>query len=322
MGNFDIALDSQFTKRVPNQRPEMCPRSITKIEGGLNGAYRRGMKVLCVGDGDFSFSLAVAGQVFDSEASEKGGLVVATSYEEKHTLEKVYPNFDETTSSLRNCECVKVGYRVDATNLKGTLPDGLANTTFDRICWNFPCTAIARGQDGQNAAMEENKELVRRFVSSALPYLDRKCGEIHIMHKTKPPFNHWGLEKVALEGADPQFDFKGKIVLDRCNLPPYIPRKALDRKSFPCHDACDYVFGWSDGSGDDSNPSIPKADAEADQEDDISRIEPARIVKLTTEMLERVRAVHLRNQEVGAERKKHERTKGKGGRKGKRQKMK
>ena len=321
MGNFDIALDAQFTKRVPNQRPEMCPRSNdAKIEGGLNGAYRRGMKVLCVGDGDMSFSLAVAKQVLDKNTSGEVS-VVATSYEDKPTLQRVYPNFDETLKSLRSYGGVEVGYKVDGTNLKDTLPDGLTNTTFHRICWNFPCTAISRGQDGQNAAMEENKELVRRFVSNSLPFLDRRCGEIHMIHKTKPPYNHWGLEKVALEKVGSQFEFKGKIVFDRCNLPPYVPRKALDRKSFPCHDACDHVFGWS-GGGSDS--SIPEAGTGADQDDDISSIESERIVKVTTNMLERVRAIHLRNQEVGAQRKKHERTtrKGKGGQRSKRQRTK
>mmetsp|Transcript_20564 Transcript_20564/g.48302 ORF Transcript_20564/g.48302 Transcript_20564/m.48302 type:complete len:370 (+) Transcript_20564:139-1248(+) len=316
VGTFDTALDAEFTKRVPNQRPEMCPRSNAKIEGGLNGAYRLGMKVLCVGDGDMSFALAVAGQVFDKNASGEGS-VVATSYEDKATLQTVYPNFEETLKSLRSYGGVKVGYKVDATNLHASFPDGLANTTFQRICWNFPCTAISRGQDGQNAAMEENKELVRRFVSCALPYLDRTCGEIHMIHKTKPPYNHWGLEKVALEGAGSQFEFKGKIVFDRCNLPPYVPRKALDRKSFPCHDACDYVFGWSGGG---SNSSIPEAGAGADDDDD-DDMEPEKIVKVTTKMLERVRAIHLRNQ-VGAERKKHERTTRKGGQRKKRQRTK
>ncbi|EJK53732.1 hypothetical protein THAOC_26766, partial [Thalassiosira oceanica] len=282
VGTFDTALDAEFTKRVPNQRPEMCPRSNAKIEGGLNGAYRLGMKVLCVGDGDMSFALAVAGQVFDKNASGEGS-VVATSYEDQATLQKVYPNFEETLKSLRSYGGVKVGYKVDATNLHASFPDGLANTTFQRICWNFPCTAISRGQDGQNAAMEETR------TCAAFP----------------------------LEGAGSQFEFKGKIVFDRCNLPPYVPRKALDRKSFPCHDACDYVFGWSGGG---SNSSIPEAGAGADDDDD-DDMEPEKIVKVTTKMLERVRAIHLRNQ-VGAERKKHERTTRKGGQRKKRQRTK
>lgn len=65
--NFDIALDTDFTKRIPNQRPEQCPRSSSSgasLGGGsydLDGTmgYRRGMNVLTVGDGDFTFSSAV-----------------------------------------------------------------------------------------------------------------------------------------------------------------------------------------------------------------------------------------------------------------------
>jgi hypothetical protein len=38
------------------------------------------------------------------------------------------------------------------------------------------------------------------------------------------------------------YSYIGRIVLDRCLVPPYVPRKALDRKSFPVHDACTYVF--------------------------------------------------------------------------------
>lgn len=41
--------------------------------------------------------------------------------------------------------------------------------------------------------------------------------------------------------------YGGRIVLDRSLFPPYSPRKALDKKSFPIHDACTYVFGYALG---------------------------------------------------------------------------
>jgi 25S rRNA (uracil2634-N3)-methyltransferase len=114
---------------------------------------------------------------------------------------------------------------------------------FDRICWNFPCTAIANGQDGQNDDMDRNKDLVRKFMNGAIQML--KCqGEIHMCHKTKPPYNQWKLEHAALDSLPEDLvRYLGKVVLDRYLLPPYTPRKALDRKSFPCHDACFYMFG-------------------------------------------------------------------------------
>jgi 25S rRNA (uracil2634-N3)-methyltransferase len=245
IGLFDVALDTDFCKQVPNQRPEQCPRLVAmdkprhNTEGPSTNTmgYRPGMSVLCVGDGDFSFSLAVARILFASTPCTSR--LIATSYESEETLREVYPNFGETHSEL--CRLgVTIKYRVDATKLAETLSDGSdeADLQFDRICWNFPCSAIEKGQDGQNDEMEHNKELVRAFVASAAPYTN---GEIQICHKTKPPFNQWKLEHVVAEGS-PEVRYAGRIVLDRALLPPYIPRKALDRKSFPCHDACIYIF--------------------------------------------------------------------------------
>lgn len=152
--NFDISLDSDFTKRIPNQRPEQCPRSHSSYNDGdgetdsRDGTmgYHRGMSVLTVGDGDFSFSLAVARLVVgDGNSSDRHpatrGMVVATSYENSNTLSKVYPDFDKTLASL-TCHGesnVNVAYNVDATRLDETLPGHLqrGRVKFHRICWNL-----------------------------------------------------------------------------------------------------------------------------------------------------------------------------------------
>jgi len=275
--------------------------------------YKRGMNVLTVGDGDFTFSLAVARLVLGNNSSKKQkkkkkqkGMVIATSYEDYSTLCKVYPDFDNTLESLKSSggrgeeKNVIIGYNVDATRLNDTLPKHTSSNKvkFHRICWNFPCTAIISGQDGQNDAMEENKELVRKFVANALPYLHDE-GEIHMCHKTKPPYNHWGLEKVALEGIaanigsddERHFEYKGRVVLDKCTLPPYTPRKALDKKSFPCHDACFYVFGWrrnEDDAVNQSNATIPNIDNEQ-----LDRPNLSSIIKVTEKVVETIRSTHL-----------------------------
>ena len=275
-------------------------------------------------------------------------MVVATSYEDEKTLRGVYPDFDSTCDALRsfgeNSSAIIFGYNVDATRLNETLPKEIARskkgsnrnksksksrkgmTKFHRICWNFPCTAIGSGQDGQNDAMEQNKELVRKFVANALPYLDEDFREIHMAHKTKPSYNQWGLEKVALEGIEhlqevqskkkkfrKKFEFKGRIAFDKCTLPPYTPRKALDRKSFPCHDACIFVFGWK--SGDDSDDdtlsssinhsTIPQANhstmTQSCSGDTLDKMpEPSSVISVAENMIERVRSTHLRNAEMRA----------------------
>lgn len=263
IGLFDVSLDSEFTKLVPNARPEQCPRSTRttneRIPTGAMG-FQKGMTALTVGDGDFSYSLAVARIL---EPNRSSSTVIATSYESRETLQKTYPRFDEYSRELASLGA-KQYFSVDATRLFETLPS-VKDCKFDRICWNFPCTAIANGQDGQNDAMEKNKDLVRQFVKDAKELLS-DCGEIHMCHKTKPPYNQWGLEHVAIEWLPSNsLAFAGKVVLDRSLIPPYRPLKALDHKSFPCHDACFYIF-WSANRIGDASPAFPPTIDEDDEE--------------------------------------------------------
>ncbi len=259
---------------------------IPGVGGGIAYGYQEGMNILTVGDGDFSFSLALARIIMhkhkhkhDDNQPRKSSYLVATSYESHDTLKRVYPNIDDTIEQLLNLN-VQVCYEVDATNLSKTLPAHVQNqshnqssktssSSFHRIIWNFPCTAIQNGQDGQNQQMHENQMLVKTFVKGCQSFLCPLNGEIQFMHKTKPPYDQWELERIAVEvvpeeqiwdtasacaaksdsilDADPcPFEYKGRVVFDRCLLPPYVPRKALDKKSFPCHDACLFVFGLKD----------------------------------------------------------------------------
>lgn len=230
--------------------------------------FKSGMKVLMVGDGDFSFSVAVARIVNTKPESQQR--VIATSYEAEDTLRKCYPDFDEMVEELKS-RGVTIAYQIDATNIESTLLAKIKEKKlpkFDRIIWNFPCTAVGKGQDGQNDAMEENKDLVRNFVRNAKHHLT-PTGELHLCHKTKPPFNQWKLEDVVLDACSSSHDnlhlhclsYHGRVVLDRATLPPYTPRKALDKKSFPCHDACIYIFGMAAADSTSTLQPPPVKDA-------------------------------------------------------------
>lgn len=287
IGCFDISLDKEFTRCVPNQRPEQCPRAkspSTAVEGTLG--YHSGMSVLTVGDGDLSFSLAIARILSTGERGAER--LVATSYESRATLERVYPSFPDTLAELDEF-VAQVAYQVDATQIRETLPTSIAHRQFHRIVWNFPCTAVNLGQDGQNDVMEENKELVRRFIRCASQLLHSN-GEIHMLHKTKPPYNQWKLESVAVESCKGMM-YCGRVVLDRFALTPYTPRKALDRKSFPCHDACTFIFKRSkkaaNAKSDETGPSFPSTIPS-----DIG-LSNSTIVPITVNMISKVRKNHL-----------------------------
>jgi len=344
IGCFDVALDKEFCRACPNQRPEQCPRAShmvsgkpddsTTTNGGSVLGIRSGMSILTVGDGDFSFSLGLARRLI----GQKGGKderentwIVATSYEKKATLRQVYPQtFDDTLSELEHLG-VNIAYEVDATRIRETLPPLPKGhpTYFHRIAWNFPCTAIARGQDGQNKEIEDNKKLVQGFVESARRILSASGdGELYICHKTKPPYNQWNLEEEALckqqgdiqgpsvqpnlciqdnrtfppQSTPPLLYYAGRIILDKLLVPPYTPRKALDKKSFPCHDACFYVFAQQapqrrqskkrTTSFDDQlsifQPTIPR-NKEASGDDMLTPL-----VKICREIILSIRRHHIR----------------------------
>ena len=303
IGCYDVALDREFTEIVPNQRPEQCPRAkeMSTVREGTLG-YRAGMSVLTVGDGDFSFSLALA-RILSKGHQSGGKRLIATSYESQATLEGVYPNLLDTLAELEGCGA-QVAYQVDATRLTETLPGRILNAKeslrFHRIVWNFPCTAIGCGQDGQNDAMEENKDLVRRFVNDAR-HLLHSDGEIHLLHKTKPPYNQWKLENVAVQGCtgDPIIKYCGRVALDRFTLSPYTPRKALDRKSFPCHDACIFVFGMESATTtpDEGKVSFPRSlPIDTDFSDNYAHVgenQLTTLVPVTRNLISRIREIHL-----------------------------
>lgn len=278
VGCFDVALDANVCRAIPNQRPENCPRAqhVTVGEEGTLG-FQRNSNILTVGDGDLSFSLALMNMMKGTE-----GTVYVTSYDSRETLLEVYPGIEERIERLKTLG-VKICYKVDAMNIRNTLFME-KDIKFDRIVWNFPCTSISQGQDGQNAEMEHNKILVREFVANAWPLLTEN-GQIHMAHKTKPPFNQWKIEEVAVESCSNDVSYLGRVVLDRSLFPPYVPRKALDKKSFPCHDACTYIFARRNSSLDNVVPM---------EANDIQSASTQTLIPITRELLQELRETVLR----------------------------
>ncbi|GMI20758.1 hypothetical protein TrRE_jg5110 [Triparma retinervis] len=96
--------------------------------------------------------------------------------------------------------------------------------------------------------MGRNKDMLAKFSASVVPELSPK-GEVVISHKTKPPYNQWDVTGI-ISSAGP-LRCRGRVVLDRSVFKPYVNRKALDKKSFTCHDAEFYVFGKEGEEGEE-----------------------------------------------------------------------
>ena len=97
-------------------------------------------------------------------------------------------------------------------------------------------------------------------------------------------------------------------------MPPYTPRKALDRKSFPCHDACFYVFGWKRGDGNSSSKqhkspinhsTIPDCQKVNPADDEL--LSSSSVMQVTEEVVEKIRSTHLQYAEIKAQEQQYKR---------------
>lgn len=210
----------------PNARPEQC---LSFVREPLVRLWRD-LRVLTVGDGDLSFSVAVR---------RAGGVVHATTLaRDLQDLQARYPVIPD----------LDITYGVDATDLQFT-------ESYDRVVFNFPC--VDHAWDGQNKnskriddiSIQQNQELIRGFAESAKKLLTDR-GELWITHKTKPPFSWWQIPDLV------SLPLRGTIVFDRSAFPPYVNRKAVSNKGFPAHDARIYIFAPNQGTTIPSSPSL------------------------------------------------------------------
>ena len=250
-------------QNAPNARPETCPRyarDAREVSVKRMGLYRSGRRrLLTVGDGDFSFSLALA-RAFGGDG------VVATSYETRESLESVYGESCARTLEALAETGATVAHGVDASALDETLPEKCRGEKYDCVVWNFPCVARAadgtateaalNGFDARSAEeLEANRALVESFVSGASSYLVPEKGEIHITHKVGMQCD-WSISKAASSCRSSELTCAGAVVFDRMSYPAYKPRKALVAKSFPVTDARTFVFTNSpDGTAETLDPS-------------------------------------------------------------------
>lgn len=241
-----------FPHSRPNVRPETCPRvAISSLEKReLIGLYPKGSTVLTVGDGDLSFSLALS-KVLGAKS------VVATTYESRNSIIASYPDTGKSNIEQLTLQGTELYHGVDANDLLSTLSIP-TDRKFDYVVFNFPCIATeVAGEDGQSEEMSINQRLLTRFGLGAQQLIN-PGGFVHVSHKTKAAFKHWGVTRFVCEESD--LKCLGAIVFDRCAYPGYVNRKARDRKSFPATDAVTYVFTREEAPGamidDSKKPTI------------------------------------------------------------------
>ncbi|XP_054797490.1 heavy metal-associated isoprenylated plant protein 41-like [Prosopis cineraria] len=84
---------------------------------------------------------------------------------------------------------------VDATQMKSH--DDLKTREFDRIIFNFPHAGF-HGKEDSFSLIQKHKNLVLGFFRNARSML-KSDGEIHVNHKTTPPFNDWCINELGTQ---------------------------------------------------------------------------------------------------------------------------
>ncbi|CAI8596774.1 unnamed protein product [Vicia faba] len=143
-------------------------------------------QILLVGDGDFSFSLSLA-KAFASASN-----IVASSLDTYDEVIKKYKNAKSNLEELQKLGAYLL-HGVDATRMK--LHPDLKMRRFDRIIFNFPHAGFY-GKEKNLMMIKMHVDLVFGFFKNASHML-RENGEVHVNHKTTPPFDTWNIEKLA-----------------------------------------------------------------------------------------------------------------------------
>ncbi|EQC34412.1 hypothetical protein SDRG_08182 [Saprolegnia diclina VS20] len=172
-----------LTKRIDNAASTIFHQAnLSNPNPKIVGNVADRHDVLIVGDGDLSFSLALATNL-------GGQRIVATVYDSQAELLSKYPTASANIRGLQITHAeIHVG--VDATALEKQ--DWILTKSFDRILFNFPHLGGATEED-----VQMNQDLLFRFFASARPFLKTPRGEIHVALRNTLFYNRWNIQAQA-----------------------------------------------------------------------------------------------------------------------------
>lgn len=123
-------------------------------------------RILCIGEGNFSFTRALVCYPPSSLEFMPPSNVTATAYDSEDGCYAKYPDAAEIVAELRD-KGVEVVFGVDATKLEKCSP--LKGRKWDRIVWNFP--HAGKGLTDQDRNILSNQILILGFLHSAAKFL-------------------------------------------------------------------------------------------------------------------------------------------------------
>lgn len=183
--------------------------------------YQRHEKILLVGEGNFSFTLALAKRLsseickenesneefFDDEelllmeeadrdatpTAPRLSLTATTLDSQDITFTK-YPDASSICNELQTNHDIQPYFNIDATRL-ATYPRIRSRAPFDRILFQFPHVGL--GIQDQDRNIRANQQLILDFFQSAKDWLHPTRGQIHVTLKEGMPYTAWNIRALA-----------------------------------------------------------------------------------------------------------------------------
>ncbi|CAL5073745.1 unnamed protein product [Urochloa decumbens] len=199
------------------------------------GQYSSTQSILLVGEGNFSFALALA------TAFGSGANLVATSLDTDEALRSKYNRAESNIMSLKRLGAT-VLHGIDVERMK--FHADLKNRRFDRIVYNFPHAGF-KGKEYEVHMIKLHKKLVNGYFRNACCLL-RPCGEIHVSHKTGASYEKWNLEGIAAKFS---LILAEKVGFQKADYPGYNQKKGdgpMCDKPFKLGTCCTFKFKIGD----------------------------------------------------------------------------
>jgi 25S rRNA (uracil2634-N3)-methyltransferase len=181
--------------------------------------------ILLIGEGDFSFALALAVKL-------GGRKIVATSYDSRVAVLEKYPHAITALNALRTAH-VEVHHGVDVA----TLAQQSWMRQFNRVIFNFPHIGGSSDED-----VVLNQELLANYFKSVAPSLSRDPqGQAIVALRNTSFYDKWKIEDQAKKAG---LKLKQTRPFPARDFPLYKPVRTqpMVREAPACDNALNYIF--------------------------------------------------------------------------------
>ncbi|EGZ06428.1 hypothetical protein PHYSODRAFT_532154 [Phytophthora sojae] len=162
-------MTQQEADTVPTPPSDAAPSEAKAATPSIPSPDPRRRRVLTVGDGNFSYSLALAKQHKSKGDDTRPLQLTATSYDSYDELVAKYPESKRICAQLKELGA-SVLHRVDATNIRESLvAAGATSDKFHSVVFNHPHC----GEEN----VRRHQSLLSHFYASALEVLEKGEGD-------------------------------------------------------------------------------------------------------------------------------------------------